>query len=77
MEILTLSMSLTETIGLLPIAEKPPVSRFALGSPCRFVKSIDMAVHIVLPETIEDVAPNTARYLRSTSPRWGRSWREW
>jgi len=58
-------------------SEQKPVSRFWFGSPCRFVRSIDLAVHVWLPEAITEKYPELATYLRSTSPRWGRSWREW
>jgi hypothetical protein len=26
---------------------------------------------------VEKIIPHFARYLRNTSPRWGRSWRHW
>jgi hypothetical protein len=58
-------------------AEQPPVSRFRFGSPCAFVRSVDVLVHVVLPEMIADRFPFHATYLRSTSPRWGRAWRNW
>jgi hypothetical protein len=70
-------MTLRETLSALRTAEREPVSRFAIGSPCRFVRSLDVAVHVVFPEAVEVFAPRLARYLRSTSPRWGRSWRSW
>ena len=57
--------------------EREPVSRFWFGSPCRFVRSIDRMVHVWLPEAITEKYPELAVYLRSTSPRWGRSWRNW
>lgn len=57
--------------------EREPKSRFFFGSPCRFVRSIDYAVHVVLPEMLEEKHPMWACYLRSTSPRWGGTWREW
>lgn len=59
------------------LAELKPVSRFWFGSPCRFVRSIDLVVHVWLPEAIAERYPELATYLRSTSPRWGRSWRHW
>ena len=70
-------MTLRETIEHLIATEREARSRFRWGSPCRFVRTIDIVCHIVVPELIEDVLPRVARYLRSTSPRWGRSWREW
>ena len=70
-------MNLRETIAHLVRTEREAQSRFRVGSPCRFVRAIDVFVHILTPELIEDVAPSTARYLRRTSPRWGRSWRDW
>ena len=80
MEVTYLSEELTlrETLRLARFAERMPVSRFRFGSPCRFVRVIDLTVHLVLPELCERVgALRIARYLRSTSPRWGRSWRKW
>ena len=72
---LHVSMTLTETLAALPDTE--PESRFWFGSPCRFIRSLDVFVHIVVPELLENVSPWLSRYLRSTSPRWGRSWRHW
>ncbi len=72
---LTKEMSLIEVLANLP--KNKPVSRFKLGSPCKFVRTLDIAVHIVLPEFIENALPKLAKYLRSTSPRWGQSWRSW
>lgn len=80
MEVTYLSenLSLRETLRLARSVERMPVSRFRFGSPCRFVRVLDLAVHLVLPELCERVgALRVARYLRSTSPRWGRSWRKW
>ena len=57
--------------------EGRPQSRFAWGSPCRFVRRIDFAVHVVLPEMLDEAYPELATYLRSTSPRWGRWFRDW
>ena len=74
---LTPSMTLNETLGVLPQAEKERRSRFTFRSPCYFVKSMDILVHVAIPELIEDTFPTVTRYLRSTSPRWGRSWRDW
>lgn len=70
-------MNLRETIAHLVRTEREAQSRFRVGSPCRFVRALDVFVHILVPEVIENVAPGVARYLRRTSPRWGRSWREW
>ena len=70
-------MNLRETIAHLVATEREARSRFRFGSPCRFIRTIDIVVHIVLPELIEKAMPKTAKYLRSTSPRWGRSWRDW
>lgn len=77
MSTLTPHLNLRETFERLYAAEQPAQSRFALGSPCRFVRALDIAVHIVLPELCERRMPRLAKYLRSTSPRWGRSWRHW
>lgn len=57
--------------------EQEPVSRFWFGSPCRFVRCIDLLVHVWLPGAITEKYPELATYLRSTSPRWGRAWRDW
>ena len=57
--------------------EARPQSRYPFGSPCRFVRSIDFAVHVLLPEMLYERHPIWACYLRTTSPRWGRSWRDW
>jgi hypothetical protein len=69
--------TLRETLDLLKQVEKPALSRFRFGSPCRFVRQVDVVVHIVLPEMLEKRFPRVADYLRRTSPRWGRSWRNW
>lgn len=74
---LTPELNLRETLRVLRAAERVPRSRFRFGSPCRFVRNIDVTVHIVLPELLERPFPLLAAYLRSTSPRWGRSWRHW
>ena len=58
-------------------AEGRPVSRFWFGSPCRLIRALDVAVHVWLPSAIEGGFPELATYLRSTSPRWGRAFREW
>ena len=69
--------TLRETFDLLKKVEKPALSRVWFGSPCRFVRQVDVVVHIVLPEMLEKRLPRVADYLRRTSPRWGRSWRDW
>ena len=69
--------TLRETFLKLTYFELTPESRFWFGSPCRFVRLIDVFVHIVLAEWVEDLMPRVAFYLRRTSPRWGRSWRSW
>ncbi len=74
---LTIDLNLRDTIKMLRKVELPARSRFFFGSPCRFVRALDVLVHIVLPELIENKFVRTARYLRLTSPRWGRSWRTW
>lgn len=68
---------LRETLRKLHKVELAPESRFWFGSPCRLVRSLDVFVHVVLSEWIEDLMPRVAVYLRRTSPRWGRSWRSW
>ena len=57
--------------------ESKPRSRFWFGSPCRFVRGIDLIVHVYLPNMLEQKYPELSTYLRTTSPRWGKSWREW
>ncbi len=57
--------------------EERPRSRYWFGSPCRFVRSIDLAVHVLLPEVVAYRFPLLSCYLRTTSPRWGRAWRHW
>lgn len=52
-------------------------SRHWFGSPCRFIRQIDILVHVILPEMLYEKHPVWACYLRSTSPRWGRAWRSW
>ena len=69
--------TLSETLQKLRHVELMPESRFWFGSPCRCVRYLDVLVHIVLPELIEGRMPLFSRYLRKTSPRWGRSWRHW
>ena len=76
-QMLTRDLTLRETIRQLPRFELPPVSRFKFGSPCRFIRRLDILVHILIPEVVENILPQVARYLRNTSPRWGRSWRHW
>ena len=70
-------MSLALTLATAKATEQPPVSRFRLGSPCRFIRTLDLVVHIFIPMALRPYAPRLALYLRSTSPRWGRSWRNW
>ncbi len=70
-------LSLCETLRLLSAVEKPVMSRFWFGSPCRFVRQVDVLTHIVVPELLEGRLPRLANRLRQTSPRWGRSWRNW
>ena len=74
---MTEAMTLRETLAALLHYQQTPQSRFAFRSPCYFIRALDVATHIVFPELIENLLPRTARYLRVTSPRWGRSWREW
>jgi len=76
-------MQLNETMGLLETLravkqiKATPVSRMRIGSPCKFIRKLDLLIHIIIPELIENRAQRLARYLRRTSPRWGRSWRGW
>jgi hypothetical protein len=70
-------VSLDRCASVARTTESRPQSRFFFGSPCRFVRSIDYAVHIVLPEMVEERHPMWACYLRTTSPRWGKAWRDW
>jgi hypothetical protein len=75
--LLTTEMSMRETFAALPYAQQERVTRFWFKSPCYFVRTIDVAVHITLPELIDGFMPVFAAWLRSESPRWGRSWRSW
>lgn len=68
---------LKESLAFAKATEEKPVSRFPWGSPCRFIRSVDIAIHVLLPQAIEEKYPELATYLRSTSPRWGRSFRNW
>lgn len=70
-------VSIPTLLTLAARHELPPVSRWRFGSPCRFVRSIDLTVHVIVPAYIAAAAPRLANYLRSTSPRWGRTWRHW
>ena len=70
-------MTMRETIDALPHAQQERVTRYWFKSPCYFVRAIDVAIHITLPELIEDDMPAAAQWLRKESPRWGRSWRGW
>ena len=74
---LSREMSLAEVLRSAGQAEREPRSRFRFGSPCKLVRTIDMLVHLVIPELLEDRFPRISGYLRRTSPRWGRSWRRW
>ena len=69
--------TLRETLVRLRHVELTPESRFWFGSPCRCVRYLDVIVHIILAELCENRMPRFSRYLRRTSPRWGRSWRKW
>lgn len=67
-------LDLPDTLRVMRAAERNPVSRFRIGSPCRALRTLDVTIHLVLPELIEDKYPSVASRLRRTSPRWGRSW---
>jgi len=71
------SMGLLETLRAVKQLNVTPVSRMRIGSPCKFIRKLDLLIHIIIPELIEGRAQRLARYLRRTSPRWGRSWRGW
>jgi hypothetical protein len=60
---------------------KPPVSRFAFGSPCRFIPRIDFTCHLLIPSlltkgdttqlsTWDQCRVFLSLRLVSTSPRW-------
>lgn len=70
-------MRLSVLAMVAPIYENAPESRWKFGSPCRFVRSVDLFVHVLLPEAVRPLAPSVSSYLRSTSPRWGKNWRSW
>lgn len=75
MNALMWELDLRETLDILHEHEKEPESRFKFGSPCRWIKPIDVFIHIIVPEWLELHTPRLSRMLRDTSPRWGRSWR--
>jgi len=77
MGLLHKDLNIRETLRIARLAEQEKQSRFRLGSPCKFVRSLDLLIHLIIPELIEDLTPAVAWYLRHTSPRWGRSWRGW
>lgn len=77
MEPIAITERMRSAISYAQLTERPPQSRYFFGSPCRFIRTLDMAVHVVLPELIANKLPGLASYLRSTSPRWGRAWRSW
>ncbi len=70
-------LNLVETLRRLRQLQLTPKSRFWFGSPCSCVRQIDVLVHIALPELIENIMPRLTKQLRQSSPRWGRSWRDW
>ena len=70
-------VNLKDCLFFAAATEQEPVSRFRWGSPCRFIRTIDLAVHVILPQMLEEKYPELATYLRSTSPRWGRCFRDW
>jgi len=61
----------TRIDAYLQLEERP------IGSPCRLIRRLDVLIHVYLPNTLEQGYPELATYLRSTSPRWGRRWRDW
>jgi hypothetical protein len=67
-------LDLRDTLRVMRAAERRPLSRFRIGSPCRALRVLDAAIHLLLPELLEDRCPSIASRLRRTSPRWGRSW---
>lgn len=71
------SVDIAGLILFAAITEEKPTSRFWFGSPCRFVRALDLVIHVIIPEFINDSHPMMAAFLRSTSPRWGRAWRSW
>ena len=77
MELLHGDLNIRQTLRIARLVEQEKQSRFWLGSPCKFVRSLDLLIHLIIRELVEDLTPAVARYLRHTSPRWGRSWRGW
>jgi hypothetical protein len=71
------AMGLRETLRWTRVLGVRPQSRFQIGSPCKFIRKLDLLIHILIPELIEQPLPGLARRLRKTSPRWGQSWRGW
>jgi hypothetical protein len=68
---------MNQVLELARLHESEPRSRYFFGSPCKYVRTIDLAVHVLFPKLIENRMPILATYLRTTSPRWGRTWRHW
>lgn len=70
---LTWDLDLGETLRVID-PKTPAHSRFAFGSPCRWVWPVDVAVHIAIPELLERRFPGLCTRLRDSSPRWGTTW---
>ena len=63
--------------GKVPPDERVPLIPAQIQELRRRYPQVDVVVHIILPEMLEKRLPRVANYLRRTSPRWGRSWRDW
>lgn len=72
---------LTNRVGIDPfdmdrrrlgMLESEPHSRWAVGSPCRWLRPLDFLIHRVLPAMTQERFPRIAGFLARTSPRWGR-----
>ena len=71
------NMNIALTLASAKATEQSPVSRYWFGSPCRFIRWLDLTVHVLFPLMLGSRLPRLTTYLRNTSPRWGRTWRSW
>lgn len=73
-------VELDELLPLAAATEDQHMWRPRLTRPgfiCRYVRTVDLFVHVIFADMVEDRFPRFAVYLRNTSPRWGATWRNW
>lgn len=73
-------VELDEVLPLAAATEDKHMWRPRLSRPgfiCRYVRTVDLFVHVILAEMVVEKFPRFASYLRNTSPRWGSTWRNW